>query len=246
MINSISAILIEDEKDAQEFLVSILEKNFPSISIEGIYENTKDAIKNIQGMQPELVFMDIELTDGSGFDILDNLINHNFEIIFISAHSEYLEKSLEYHAFNYIKKPFNPGKLKNILNRYLNLQERLYSKQKYTLLREFMSDSKLFLNTGNEHIVVHLKDVIKCIADGNYCHFYTAKKSSYMSSHSLKYYEDLLGNKGFFRANRSTLININHIHSIYKKEAIILSTKEKITVSLRNRVKLTELIKSFA
>ncbi|MFD2561665.1 LytR/AlgR family response regulator transcription factor [Aquimarina rubra] len=245
MINSISAIIIEDEKDAQEFLVSILQKNFPNIAIEGLYDNVKDGIKNIQVIEPELVFMDIELTDGSGFDILDNLTNHNFEIIFISAHSEYLKKSLEYHAFNYITKPFEPKKLSTVINRYVQLKERLFSKQKYILLREFMTDSKLFLNTGSEHVVIHLKDVVKCVADGNYCHFHMIQKSSYMVSEPLKYYEDLLEKKGFFRANRSTLVNINHIHSIYKKEAIILNTKEKIRVSVRTRSNLAKLIKNF-
>ncbi|MBW1298859.1 LytR/AlgR family response regulator transcription factor [Aquimarina litoralis] len=245
MMNSISSIIVEDEKDAQEFLVAILKKDFPNISVEGMYDNVKDAAKNIQAKEPELIFMDIELIDGNAFDILDNLQNHNFEIIFISAHSEYIEKSLDYHAFNYITKPFEPHRLYVILQRYIKLKERLFSKQKYVLLREFMSDSKLFLNTGNEHMVIDLKDVMKCVADGNYCRFHMIQKNAYLSSESLKYYEQLLEPKGFFRANRSTLVNIRHIHSIYKKEAIILSNKERIRVSVRTRPQLTELIKSF-
>ena len=79
MINSISAIIIEDEKDAQEFLVSILQKDFPNIKVQGIYNNVIDAVHNIQVKNPELVFMDIELTDGNAFDILDNLQTHDFE-----------------------------------------------------------------------------------------------------------------------------------------------------------------------
>ncbi|MGY3795054.1 LytR/AlgR family response regulator transcription factor [Aquimarina sp. 433] len=246
MINSISAIIIEDEKDAQEFLVSILQKDFPNIQIQGIYDNVIDAVHNIQVKNPELVFMDIELIDGNAFDILDNLQTHDFEIVFISAHSEHMERSLEYHTLNYITKPFEPERLRTTLHRYIKLKERLFSKQKYTLLREFMLDSKLFLNTGSEHVVIHLKDVLKCVADGNYCYFHMVQKSSYLSSESLKYYDSLLETKGFFRANRSTLVNINHIHSIYKKEAIILTNKERISVSVRTRPQLTELIKNFA
>ncbi|WP_159025745.1 LytTR family DNA-binding domain-containing protein [Aquimarina sp. Aq78] len=118
--------------------------------------------------------------------------------------------------------------------------------QNHIFLKESSSTSKILVHIGNEHIAVDINDIIKCEADGNYSLFTASNKSTYLVSKSLKYYEGLLSKKGFFRANRSTLININQIHSIYKKEAITLSNKERIVVSIRNKPKLIELIKSLS
>lgn len=244
--NQISVIIIEDEKDAEDYLLDILRKDFPSIKVDGIEDNVQGAIHLITKTSPEIVFMDIEINGGDAFDILDSLKEINFEIIFISAHSQYLEKSLEYHSLNYIKKPFQPEKLQSIIKRYTNLKERLFSKQKYDLFKEFMFNSKLFLNIGNEYIVIDLNDVIKCVVDGNYCCFHMVNKNVYITSESLKHYTELLKEKGFFRANRSVLVNINYIHSIYRKETLILKNKEKINVSVRTRGNLTALINHFS
>ena len=151
-----------------------------------------------------------------------------------------------YYTFNFLSKPIEINRLKNTVQRYINLKDRLFTKQKYTLFREFITESRLLIHTGNEHIAVDLDKIIKCEADGNYTHFLTMDSIKYFASKSLKHYENLLITKGFFRANRFTLVNIKHISSIYKKETIILSNKDKIIVSVRNRSKLSDLIKLFS
>lgn len=118
--------------------------------------------------------------------------------------------------------------------------------QNHIILEQISNVSKLLIHIGDEHIAINTNDILKCEADGNYSIFILVNKSKYLASKSLKYYESLLSKKGFFRANRFTLINITHIHSIYKKEAITLSNKEKIIVSIRNKSKLFELIKSLS
>ncbi len=246
MNKTISAVIIEDEEEALNYLSSILEKHFNEIEIIGTSGSIKSAIKLLDENSPELVFMDIELIDGDSFAVLDAAKNHNFEVIFISAHNDYIEKAIGYYAFNFLTKPIDIDRFKKVINRYIELRNRLYTKQKYVLFKEFLSESRLLINTGNEHVSIETDEIIQCEADGNYTLFTTSKKEKYLASKSLKYYEGLLSEKGFFRANRSTLINIKHIQSIYKKESIVLSNKEKVIVSVRNKSKLSELIKQLA
>ncbi len=242
----IPAIIIEDEKEAAIFLSDTLKKRFDDIEIIATSNNIKDSITLLNNFNPELVFMDIELIDGDAFQILDAIGHYDFEVIFVTAYSNYMEQALAYYAFNFLIKPIEIQYLHNIVERYISLKKRLFTEQKYLYLREFLTKSKLLINIGDEHIAININDIIKCKADGNYCLFLAVNKSTYLASKSLKYYEGLLSEKGFFRANRSTLINIKHIHSIYKKEAIILSNKEKIIISVRNKPKLSELIKNLS
>ncbi len=246
MNQTISVIIIEDDEEALTYLSSLLEELFSNIDIIATCGNIKDSIKLLNNLNPELVFMDIELTDGDAFQILNATNNYDFEVIFVTAHNNYIEKSIEYYAFSFLTKPIDITKLNNLVKRYINLKKRFFTKQKYVQLKELILESKLLINTGNKHISLNINDIVKCKAEGNYCLFSITNKSTHLASKPLKYYENLLLEKGFFRANRSTLINIRKIHSIYKKETIILDNKEKIMVSARNKSKLSELIKNLS
>ncbi|WP_405207733.1 LytR/AlgR family response regulator transcription factor [Aquimarina sp. LLG6339-5] len=243
MISEIPVILIEDDIEAKAHLSKLLTHYFSNINIITSADNVKDAITYINQNNPEIVFMDIKLVDGNAFEILDAVNSYDFEVIFVTAHADYLQQAISYYAFNFITKPIDEEHLKNVIDRYIKLKDRFFTKKKYTLFKEFLSDSKLLVNTGNEHISLDIAKILRCEADGNYTFFVMDTKEKHMVSKSLKYYETLLSKKGFFRANRSTLINIKHINSIYRKESIILSDKEKVIVSARNKSKLSDLIK---
>ena len=239
-------IIIEDDKKSSEYLSEILEQNFPEIDIIGYSDNVKDSVILLNTTSPEIVFMDIELLDGNAFQILDHINNYDFEVIFTTAYDNYLEKSIAYYAFNFIKKPLETDKITMAVERYRSLKHRLFNKQRYDLLKEFIIQSRLLLHTGDEHIAINLDDVLFCEADGNYTLFLTSSDKKIHASKSLKYYENLLSDRGFFRANRSHLINTKHIASIYKKESVTLTSGQNIIISVRNRSKLTELIKIFS
>ncbi|WP_459212819.1 LytR/AlgR family response regulator transcription factor [Aquimarina rhabdastrellae] len=243
MPHTLSCFIIENDPSIQNYLQSFLNSQFPSIHIGGIYDSAQKAIINLAKSSPDLVIMDIELNNGTAFDILDTLVEYDFEIIFISGYEKHVSKAMEYYNLNFLHKPIDLSQLTLTIQRYLKLNERIFSKHKYTLLKEFLAESKILINTGNQHISLEAKNILKCEADSNYTYFFTLKGEKYLASKHLKYYDELLSPKGFFRANRSTLININHIQSIYKKETIILSNKDKISVSVRNKTKLNDLIK---
>lgn len=246
--SKIKTIIIEDNIQSQEYLANIITNNFDSIEILGYADNIASASKLINTVRPDLVFMDIELKDGLSFEIFNNITAHDFEVIFVTAFDDYIKKAIEHYAFSLILKPIAEDKLIKAVSRYINLEERLFSNNKYQLLSGFLNakDSQFLIQVGHNYVSVKISDVIKCVAEGNYSCFYLNNGKKHLASNSLKYYEDLIINKGFFKANRSTLININYIVSIYKKETIVLSNKDKVNVSIRNKSKLTELINSLS
>jgi len=244
-MNKIKVIIVEDNIKAQEYLTLILKSNFKDIEIVAYAKSVKQSIDVISNEKPELVFMDIELSDGNAFEIFEKIDNINFEVVFVTAHDDFLKKAIDHYAFSFIIKPIEEEKIISCINRYINLKERLFSTYKLKNLTKFLDtqDSQFLLHVGNEHILVRLNDIVKCVADGNYTQFYFKSKKKYLASNPLKYYEALLVNKGFFRAHRSILVNIDFINTIYRKETIILKNRERINVSTRNKFKLVALIK---
>ncbi len=106
--------------------------------------------------------------------------------------------------------------------------------------------SQFLIHVNHQYLAITIDDILKCEAVGNYTNFYLADKKKYLASKSLKYYENLLLYKGFVKANRSIIVNISHIKSIYKKETIILKNEDKIIISRRNKVNIDELITRFS
>lgn len=244
----INTIIIEDDSHAQEYLASLLKKNFSQLEFQGFADSIQKSVELIETVKPELVFMDIELTDGLSFEIFNRINYQDFEVIFVTAFENFIQKAIDHYAFSYIIKPIEETKVVNTVNRYLRLQERLFSKKKIELLSNFIekNDARFLLHIGNEHISVKVGDIVKCEADGNYTRIVLMDGKEHLASNYLKYYEDLLEHKGFFKAHRSVLINISFIASIYKKETIVLANGDKIHVSTRNKSRLSELIESLS
>lgn len=245
MFKGVRTLIIEDQKETADFIAAVLRERLLKIDLIGVCTTVKDSIESIKELKPELVLMDIELPDGNAFEVLDVFRNADFEVIFITGHSEFMEKALAYFAFSYITKPFGADQLVGIIDRFLGRRERLFTDFKIKIFKDFVLDkgTKFLLHLGAEHISIDLKSVIFCKADGNYTHFYMDSGDKLMASHPLKYYEKLLTHKMFLRVNRFNLINTSHIKSIYKKEAILLSDNSSIQISARHKGLLSNLIK---
>lgn len=243
-VNIIKTIVVEDSIETQKYLESVVSQYLPQLEIMSMTTSIQSTIAAINTINPELILMDIELDDGYSFEIFEKINHQNFEVIFITAFNDMMQTALEHYAFNYLTKPIDEKKLISTIQRYIQLKNRLYSKQKQHLLNQFLSskNSKLLIHSGQEHVYVEISEIIKCEADGNFTHFYLKSSKKLLASKPLKYFETLLQEKGFFKAHRSVIININCISSIYKKETIILCNNDKVHVSLRNKSKLSGLI----
>ncbi len=248
MQSKITAVIIEDEEESYYYLKTLLNKNFKHLEIIGWAKEVSFAINLIDTHKPEIVFLDIQIQDGDGFDVLNRIKPYEFEVIFTTGYDNFYQKAMEHYAFQYLLKPINEERLIKTLSKYQTRIESYDSIFKAKYLNAYLKDSnsKLLLHAGNNHILVEMSQIIKCTAEGNFTFFHFEDGSKTLISKSLKYFEELLITKGFFRANRFCIINISKIKSIYKKESIVLNNTQTVHVSVRNKSKLIDLIKNLS
>ena len=240
----IRTLLIEDEINARGSLRKMLKIIEPTIEIVGETGYIKEAIKLIETLQPDLIFLDIRLDDGIGFDILE-LNSISSKIIFITAYNQYAVKAFKFSAIDYLLKPINPEELQQALERAIKAIERDIShKNLLKILKHNIEekDKKIVLKTSNNQYIVSIKDIVRLEADAAYTLFITTE-GKIMTSKNLKYYEDIL-DENFIRCHQSHLISKYHIHSVQKGRSIVMTNTDSVPISTRKRTQVLELIKN--
>lgn len=239
---TINAIIIENCSKSLEYLNDLL-NNYSKIDIIGTAHSIKDGYKLINRTKPDIIFLDIELDDGNAFKLLNKIVKKNFEIVFTTAYNNYYQQAFKHFAFNYLLKPISPSELDSVIKHYMETFP-IFNSNRFDNFKKFIraDDSKILLNTGYNHILISISDIIYCKADQNFTIFRLTSGDSKIISNSLKYYSELFFEKGFFKANRSFLVNIAHIKQIIKRESLIMTNNEAINISVKNRQNLKLLI----
>jgi len=245
----IKAIIIDDEKDSRELISDIIIHHFPEIILETA-ENVAVAIKKINIFNPDIVFLDVNMPDGTGFDVLRNLKNYNFKIIFITGHEEHAVKAIKFSALDFILKPVNSLELANAvklaLSKIKESNEQIKIETLLTNLNQLNNKpEKLILNTSDKIYIIYTKDIIRCQSDNNYTIFYLKNEDKIIMSKTLKEYESLLPENTFIRIHRSHLININFISHITKRDSGYIQMKDntEIPISPKKKKVLFKMIK---
>ncbi len=247
----IKAIIVDDELHAQSAIETILRSQFSEIEIVGKAENVKSAVELIKKEDPELLFLDIDLPDGKGFDILKQLDNKAFKVIFITAYQEYAIQAIKFSAFDYILKPLNPMELIDTVKNALSECNKEQFKLKLdAFLNNFNNTTsgikKIVLKTSDKIHILDVKDIIRCESENTYTTFYTNTGNKIVVSKPIKKYEEMLCPLGFMRTHQSHLINLNYI-SYFDKQlggAIVMTDNSNIPVSVQKRVLLMEYLDS--
>lgn len=241
----LKAIIIEDEKPSLEYLTAILTKNHAHIDILGTASSIDEAVTIITASAPDIVFLDIQLDDGSGFDVLDRLKNSMpFEVIFTTGFTDYKERAMDYFAFYYLTKPIQEKEIKRVLDMY-EVKRSAFDMRKYTAFKDQLEskNEKITIFNKDEYISIRFSDIMYCEADGNYTHIYNSLGKSLLSSKNLKKIEDIIENKDFHRVHRSYLVNLKHIKQYTRDGIIIMSNNAEILISTRNRKKVIDFLK---
>lgn len=243
----INAVIIEDETTSYEYLKYILELNYSSkLNIIGHSASVEKGIKLIEGLNPQLVFLDIQLQDGDGFEILDYFSNSSsFEVIFTTGLTDYKEKAMDYFAFYYLNKPIREEQLITVVDKFLSKKSAFDSEKFITFKNQIENKQhKISLPMKNgEFTIVDIDDILYCEADGSYTNFYTKDNKVYTTSNNLKKVEGILMQSTFFRIHRSTLLNLKHIVQFNKTGELTLSNKKKLLVSSRNKANFLRVLK---
>lgn len=240
----IRAIIIDDIAEARAVLKSDLENYCPSIEVVGEAEGVVTGAKCINELKPDLVFLDIQMKDGSGFDLLEILPIKNFKLIFTTASDEYALKAFKFSAVDYLLKPIDPDELMEAVNR-VEHQEK--ASDRISLLKENLNHPKrIALNTLDKIHIVQVAEIVRCESSVNYTMFYFTDDTKLLVTKTLKEFDQLLSDHDFIRVHQSHLINVKFIKGFTKSDGyIFLKDGTKIPVSTRKKQVLMDMIQKF-
>lgn len=244
------ALIIDDEQHCIDRLSQLLNSQNKIVDSYLYCRNVPEALK-ILGEKPiDVVFLDVQLQNETGFDLLKKLAsNITFEIIFTTAFDKYAVEAFKYAALDYLLKPIDETDLKRALNKLKSKQTLLQANQKVeTLLHNLNkknTDKIISLTNAEGMHLIKVNDIIRCNADDNYTHVYFNPNKKITIAKTLKYFETLLHTYPFFRTHQSHLVNLLYIKKFMpKKRIIVLSDTTEIEVSVRKKEALLKILKS--
>jgi len=242
-------IVIDDEKNARETIKGMLNMLFRDIEIIAEANGVASGIEAIEQHSPELVFLDIRMKDGSGFDMLRQLRERDFALIFLTAHDDHALEAFRYSATDYLLKPVDPDELKDAVEKVR--KPGRYNKELMDVLLDNIqrinsSYQKLALKTSDSIHLVCSDDIIRCESEDNYTRFFVNNQKPLLISRSLKVYEEMLEPMGFLRIHQSHLINLSHIRKIDRKGgfSIEMDDGSEVPVSVRKKEALINRLKA--
>lgn len=236
----LKAVVIEDELRTRETIIRIIEDECTEIKVVGSGSNVSSGIETINNFNPDIILIDVELSDGNAFDILKNINSNNSRIIFVTAHEEYALQAIKFSAFDYILKPFSKEEIKSAI---IKAKEAVIQKSSdasiETLLNNFENkkEKKIVLKSTDDIQLINVNDIIRCEADTSYTKFYLSNGTIITNSTNLKEYDELLSDYDFFRVHHSHLVNINKVVKLKKGQASCLVMTDGCEVPVSNRKK---------
>lgn len=245
----IKAIIVDDEQRSRDALNGLIERYCPEVFIIAQANGCQDGIEKAQKFNPDLVFLDIQMTDGSGFNFLEAFEKFNFEVIFTTAHDQYAIKAIRYSALDYLLKPIDPDELKAAVRKFMQKQDKGQINNNIKVLLENLKNpsnesKKIILSTSEGMHIVSTDDIIRCESDDYYTKFFFLNATSILISKTLKQNEAILSDFNFIRPHKSHLINIKYIKSYLKVDGgyILMTDGSKIPVSRRKRESIVEIL----
>ena len=241
-----NVVIIDDESSGRKAVRNCIIKYAPDLTILDEAEDVKTGIFSILTHQPDIVFLDIDMPDGTGFDLLEKLPKINFKVVFITAHEQYAIKAFKYSAIDYLLKPIDPDEFVFAISK-LKTENKLDDiEQKVALLlQNKIKLEKIALPTSSGLKMIALAEIVRAESDNNYTVFFLMDKSKLMVSKTLKVYDNMLVSEGFYRTHKSHLVNIRHIKEYVNGEGgtVIMLDNSEIEVSRRKKEGLISALK---
>src|SRR5690554_237183 len=251
----ITAVLVDDDSNLREGMKALLNRYAPEIRILGEAENVSDAVLAIDGLNPQVVFLDIQLADGTGFDILEKLTVKNgkieSQVVFITAHEQYAIKAFRFSALDYLLKPVDPEELQKVIQKIEKVVDGKNDFSHIDLLLENIRKNvdnfkRIALSTSDGIHLFDISDIIRCESEDNYTKFYIKNHKPILISKTLKEYEELLAEHNFERIHQSHLINLKYLKSYIKSDGgyVVMADGSRLSISQRKRERLQNILKT--
>ncbi|WP_431132962.1 LytR/AlgR family response regulator transcription factor [Psychroserpens mesophilus] len=243
----LTAIIVEDLMDAMQLLKRDIERHHPEIKIIHTAQSVVEAAKVLRNNEPDILFLDIMLGDGTGFDILEIFPELKSKIIFVTASDEFAIKAFKFAAIDYVLKPYAQEELSKAIERAK--QQIQPNKERLNILKQTLNSpdkkpDKISLHTLDKIIIVNLDDIIRCESDSNNTMFYLKDDKKIFVTKTLKYFADLLKPYGFLRVHQSHLVNLQCINAFIKTDGgyLMLKNGKSVPVSVRKKHEVIEVL----
>jgi two-component system LytT family response regulator len=237
----LKAVIVDDEPDAVQFIESLLQEYCPRIEVAGKAHSATEGVDVIRAVQPDLVFLDVQMPHGSGFDLLSVLPEKTFDVIFITAYNQYALQAIKFSAIDYILKPININEFIEAVHKVEEKRAGNGNREKVyqTLLENLRMPRpvKLAIPTTDGIEYLNTSEIIRVEADRSYSWFFMTGGRKYLVSRNLKEYQELLGELDFFRPHNSHLINLSHVKKFIRHEGgyIEMSDNSNVPISRGKR-----------
>jgi len=238
----ITSIIIDDEPNNIQNLQTILQIHCPDVTVLATAQNADDGVVAIKQHKPALIFLDIQMPVKSGFDVLTEFAEPDFEVIFITAYDQYGIQAIKFSALDYLLKPINIIELKNAVNKAgKKISAKLKDHKLENLIANIMRGQrevpKIALPTLKETRYIKVDEIVRCEASDNYTTFYTANAEQILVCKTLKDFAELLHFHGFIRTHQSHLINVEFVKSLLKEDGgvLLMADNMKIPISKQNK-----------
>ncbi|GAB4286240.1 MAG: LytTR family DNA-binding domain-containing protein [Marinilabiliales bacterium] len=245
------AVIIDDELKAIKSIEYIVSEYCKNISIVGTAENIDEAVKVVNETNPDIVFLDIELQKGTGFDLLEKIPKRNFNVIFITAYNQYAIKAIKFSAVDYILKPIDIYEFISAVNKVVEKRNSGVNwDEKYDVLINNLNESKptkLALPTFDGTEYINIQDIVRIEADRSYSYIFLTDKRRIVVSKSLIEFEELLADNNFFRTHKSHLVNLDHVKKHIKHDGgyAEMSDGTKVMIARRKKEEFVNAMKKF-
>lgn len=243
----IQAIIIDDIQKSRALLLQLLHQNCPNIQVVGMASSADEGHFVILDKQPQLVFLDVEMPNGTGFDLLERFGTLDFEVIFTTAHDRYALQAIKFCALDYLLKPIDIEELVVAVDKMEQKLQNTSKNKNYAYLIENLKnnnhqDHKIGIPTQVGLEFIKVSDILYCTADRSYTFLYLKNKKSMLATRKIKEFENLLSTHDFFRVHRSHLINLNYIEKYYKGTGgyVVMSDGKAIDVARRKKEEFLE------
>ncbi|WP_241285631.1 LytR/AlgR family response regulator transcription factor [Chryseobacterium arthrosphaerae] len=231
MKTKIQACIIDDEKHGRDYIALLIQKEFPEFEIVFQASGIEDSYKSLLKNTPDIIFLDIQLKEGTAFDLLLKFKDIPSQIIFITAYENYAIQAIRNGATDYLLKPIKK------IDFIFAVNKALENIKKVQPVHNPLQDSKIILSTLQGFKVINIADIIHCEADSSYTTFYLVNKTKIMVSKTLHDFERILSCLNFFRIHHKHLINVDHLQEYIKGRGgqVVMSDGSVLDVSFRRK-----------
>ncbi|MEZ4808498.1 MAG: LytTR family DNA-binding domain-containing protein [Flavobacteriales bacterium] len=246
-MSELTAVIVDDEQHCRDALSGILERKHPDIALLGMATNVAEGVELLGRVRPKVLFLDIEMGEQTGFDLLQAIGPDRPHVIFTTAHEGYAVKAIRFSALDYLLKPVDPDELTSAIGKVLQAERTPQSPDQFMALLKNLSqpkapDRRIALPVADGLEMVDVEDITYCESDSNYTVVHQVDKKRLVISRTLKEFEDILDADRFVRVHHSFLINVKHIKKYIRGEGgeVIMSDGTNVAVSRRKKQELMD------